>query len=52
MPDHVPVKETDAARKKERELRLLERIAGLLLREHLITPKEQIHFLANLKKEE
>ncbi len=30
---------------------ILTRIAELLLQEHLITPEEQIRFLANLKKE-
>lgn len=38
-------------RKKQKELQILTQAAGFLLREHLITPEEQIRFLTNLKKE-
>lgn len=37
---------------KKNDAAILVRIAELLLLEHLITPEEQIRFLANLKKEE
>ena len=36
---------------KKNDAAILARIAELLLLEHLITPEEQIRFLANLKKE-
>ncbi len=43
--------EVHTMREKQKEWQLLAQIAALLLRERLITPEEQLRFLANLKKE-
>ena len=51
MADNSKTEEVLRMQEKQKESQLLTQIANLLLQEHLITPEEQIRFLANLKKE-
>lgn len=51
MPDSTSQEEVIQMKKTIQEKALLRQIAGLLVKEALINPEEQIRFLALLKEE-